>query len=129
MCCFRTWREAFCGEEYLKIHILINHQEGVFLQKKSQETIERINKQAVDRTLTRYGVPEMLLKPSKQTVQRAMHSSSIPESVRGHTDVLYPGLDTGKIPQEELPWELLACTQKVRDSLWGFLFFYLKNFF
>jgi len=58
-----------------------------------------------------------------------MHSSSIPESVRGHTDVLYPGLDTGKIPQEELPRELLACAQKVRNSLWGFLFLHMKNFF
>lgn len=58
-----------------------------------------------------------------------MHSSSIPESVRGHTDVLYPGLDTGKIPQEELPWEFLACAQKVRDSLWCFLFLHMKNLF
>jgi len=58
-----------------------------------------------------------------------MNSSSIPESVWGHTEVLYPGLDTGKIPQEELPWELLTCAQKVRDSLWGFLFLYKKKLF
>jgi len=58
-----------------------------------------------------------------------MHSSSIPESIRGHTDVLYPGLDTGKVPQEELPWELLACAQEVGDSLWGFPFLHMKKFF
>lgn len=58
-----------------------------------------------------------------------MNSSSIPESVWGHTDVLYPGLNTRKIPQEELPWELLTCAQKVRDSLWGFLFLHKKKLF
>ena len=58
-----------------------------------------------------------------------MNSSSISESVRGYTDVLYTGLNTGKIPQEELPREFLGCAQKVRDSLWSLSFLRKKNLF
>lgn len=71
----------------------------------------------------------MLLEPSKQTIQRGVHSSSIPEAIWGHTDVLYPGLDAGEVPQKELPREFLACTHEVWDSLWRFLFLHMKYLF
>ena len=78
---------------------------------------------------TRYWVPEVFLEPLEQAIQRRMQSASVAEPIRGYTDILHPGLDTGEIPKEKLPRELLGRAQKVRDSLRGFSFLCVKALF
>ena len=94
-----------------------------------RQTDRQTDRMAGKRALTRYGVPEVLFEPSKQAIQRGVNSSSVPETVGGDTDILYPWLNTRKIPQEELPRELLGCTHKVGDPLWSLPFLHLQNFF
>ena len=99
-------------------------------QTERQRQMDRqTDRMAGKRALTRYGVPEVLFEPSKQAIQRGVNSSSVPETVGGDTDILYPWLNTRKIPQEELPRELLGCTHKVGDPLWSLPFLHLQNFF
>lgn len=58
-----------------------------------------------------------------------MYSAPISEPIRCHTDVLHTGLNTRKIPQEELPREIFCSTHEIRNSLRVFPFLCKKQLF
>ena len=58
-----------------------------------------------------------------------MYSAPISEPIRCHTDVLYTGLNTRKIPQEKLPREIFCSIHEIRNSLRVFPFLRKKQLF
>ena len=59
----------------------------------------------------------MLFEPFNQFCHAPMNLTPVPESVRGHCEVLDPGLGTRLVAQAEFAGELLGGAKEVWDAL------------